>query len=76
MHNRIVKTSNESAFKKFIMSRYNETDGLGDEALENALNDLSVGCFTLAFKPEESIHTEAIVMHKFVKNLSTMISKE
>lgn len=38
---------------------------------------MGVGCFTIVFKVDnERNNVEPIVMHRFVRNMSSMISKE
>ena len=57
------------------MYRYNGVESLNDKDVQEQMEELSPGCFVLAYVlPNGNI--EALAMHKFQHALSTMIPKE
>lgn len=74
---RILRTKDLASFKRLISERYHspETD-IADKSLAHQIDELGVGCFVVVFELPDERNVESITMHKFVKNISTMISKE
>ena len=57
------------------MRKYHDLSDIVDENLRQALEKTSNGCFVVVFEnPDKAI--EAIVMHRFINNISSMIAKE
>jgi hypothetical protein len=80
MTNRIVYTDSMATFKRLLMDRYHDLErDLEDKELAAQIEELQVGCFIIIFRglpAPYSHHAEPLTMHRFVKNVSTMISKE
>lgn len=75
MTKRIVRTSDFASFKRFISERYHEIEQVNDKELAAQIDALTVGCFVVVYTMPDG-HVESITMHRFVRNISTMISKE
>ena len=63
------------------MDRYHDINNdIPDKILAKAIDDMGVGCFIVVYElpvtNEGQHNVESITMHKFVRNISTMISKE
>ena len=74
MTKRIVWVPTVNVFKTFLLQKNIEVDTIQDEGVRKAIDDLGAGCFALAIKINELV--EAIVMHKFPKNVNMMVSRE
>lgn len=57
------------------MFKYHELTDLQDENLRNNVDKLSIGCFIIVFIDKDD-QIEPVVMHRFAKNISSMIAKE
>jgi hypothetical protein len=75
MSKRLLRTRDLKSFKRLISERYHEIEAIEDKALAKAIDDLTVGCFVVVYELPDS-NVESITMHRFVRNISTMISKE
>ena len=77
MTKRVVRTKDFVSFKRLISERYHTIENdIPDLSLAKQIDELSVGCFIVVYELPDGRNVESITMHRFVRNISTMISKE
>ena len=75
---RHIKTSDYNTFRRFIVERYHDIpDDIPDKAVAEGIDDMSVGCFVVSYETRDNTdNVEPVVLHRFQRNISSMISKE
>ena len=85
MSKRIVYAPDLNSFKLFLMNKDIDVSRIEDLAFRAQVENLTAGCFVLAFKQPKLSHkvaddqtplVEGVAMHKFSRSVNMMVSRE
>jgi hypothetical protein len=76
MTKRLIVTEQEEDFKFFLLNKMIDEEAIPESKMKRDILDLTLGCFILSLKVPGTNKVEALVLHRFQKSISVMISRE